>query len=114
MECEVSCFAPTRVAPNDSSLGVSTPEARLLLASVQARRGANLLATIRRSGLPIAASCQGTALCGRCAVRISGASVAREGPEETQAKRRNRIDEELRLACCLRVETDLKVSASYW
>ena len=81
--------------------------------SVQVPSGTNLLEAIREAGLPIASACGAAALCGRCCVRVEGA-LAREAADETDAKRRNRVDPELRLACQVAATRDLEVTATYW
>lgn len=78
--------------------------------------GTSLLEAVRRAGLPIASACDASALCGRCAVRVlAGAeTLAGESAAETKAKARNRVANELRLACRVQVEDDLEITASYW
>ncbi len=81
---------------------------------VEVPRGERLVDAIRRAGLPIAAPCGDDLICGRCGVRILRGRVTRESEVERSAKRRNRIEPELRLACAIRVRDDLSVSADYW
>lgn len=78
--------------------------------------GTTLLEAVRKAGLPIASACGAGALCGRCGVRVLGGRPvpARESAAERDAKRRNRVDEGLRLACRVAVEGDLEVTTSYW
>lgn len=78
--------------------------------------GTTVLEAVRRAGLPIASACDASALCGRCGVRVlSGAeTLTGESAAETKAKTRNRVADELRLACRVRVEGDLEITASYW
>jgi len=84
--------------------------------SVSVDPGTTLLEAVRRAGLPIARACGGDGLCARCSVRLlEGAeAVTPESAEEADAKRRNRVDPELRLACLCRVEGPLLVTATYW
>jgi ferredoxin len=82
--------------------------------AVEVPRGERLTDAIRAAGLPIAAPCGDDLICGRCGVRILHGRVGRESPVERDAKRRNRIDPALRLACAIRVHHDLEVSADYW
>jgi ferredoxin len=79
-------------------------------------RGTTLLEAVRSAGLPVARGCGGGGLCGRCGLRIvAGAEgVAPESAAEARAKARNRIDADLRLACQVRVDGPLEVSAPYW
>ena len=79
-------------------------------------RGTTLLDAARRAALPVASACGGGALCGRCGLGVvtRAGALERETPEELRAKRRNRVDPGLRLACRTSVVEDLEVSAPYW
>lgn len=78
--------------------------------------GSTLLEAVVAAGLPIARACDADGLCGRCGVRVlaGGARLGAEGELETRSKERNRLDPGLRLACRVRIEGDLEVTASYW
>ena len=78
--------------------------------------GTNLLEAARAAGLPIAQACSGEGLCARCAVRLlhGDAGVSPESERESEAKRRNRVAPELRLACQVVPTGDVDVTASYW
>jgi 2Fe-2S ferredoxin len=84
--------------------------------SVRVPVGTLLIDAVREAGLPIARSCGGEGLCGRCGVRIldGSAAVGAESPDEARAKQRNRVDPDLRLACRVAVSADLAVAAPYW
>ena len=76
-------------------------------------RGTRLVDAIRRIGLPIATPCGDELICAKCGVRVTG-KVGRESAREGEMKKRNRVPAELRLACTIRVQNDLEVSADYW
>jgi len=84
--------------------------------SVELASGATLLDAARQAGLPIAGACSADGLCGRCGlVIVDGAdSLPPESEREQRAKRRNRVEGGLRLACCVVPSTDLVVTAHYW
>lgn len=92
------------------------PTVRLLPKGIELRvpKGARLIDVVREAGLPIARACGDELVCGKCGVRIVSGRVSREAPVERRAKQRNRVAPELRLACALRVNHDLSVSADYW
>lgn len=92
------------------------PEVRFRPAerSIEVRKGTLLIDAVREAGLPIASPCGDDLICGRCGVRVLSGRVTREAPVEREAKRRNRVDPELRLACAVRVHADLVVTANYW
>ena len=77
-------------------------------------RGTRLVDAVRSAGLPIASACGDELVCARCGVRVLSGQVGRESRLEREAKVRNRIAPELRLACALRVNFDLEISADYW
>jgi len=77
-------------------------------------KGTRLIDAVREAGLPIARACGDELVCAKCGVRIVSGRVARESPVERRAKARNRVAAGLRLACALRVRSDLVVTAEYW
>jgi ferredoxin len=83
---------------------------------VRVEDGATLLSAVLEAGLPIARGCGAEALCGRCGVRVlsGAASLSPETAAERDAKQRNRVEPELRLACCAEVRGDVEVTAAYW
>ena len=62
----------------------------------------------------MASACGADGVCGRCGMRILAGNAGSEGSDELEIKRRNRIEQELRLACRVRVEDDLVATATYW
>jgi ferredoxin len=84
--------------------------------SISVPEGTTLLEAARRAGLPIASACSAGGLCARCGLEIVEGldSLADESPEEREAKRRNRVDPRLRLACRVGATHGLVVTASYW
>jgi 2Fe-2S ferredoxin len=84
--------------------------------SVDVPAGTTLLAAVVAAGLPIARACGADGLCGRCGVHVVAAAGAidAESGAESEAKRRNRIDPAVRLACRTHVLGDVALTASYW
>lgn len=78
--------------------------------------GETLLAAALRSGVPLASSCGGRAVCGDCVVRIvrGGEHVNAPDADETAWRARRAYSGPLRLACCLRVTGDCAVGTGYW
>ena len=76
--------------------------------SVTVAAGTTLLAACQEAGLGIPATCGGKGLCGKCRVRIlEGEAPAHTGFE--QALSPSEVASGWRLACLIRVETDLVV-----
>ncbi len=82
--------------------------------SIDVPRGTLLIDAIRQAGLPIASPCGDDLICGKCGVRILSGHVGRQAAVERDAKSRNRVPPEQRLACAIRVCGDLVVTADYW
>ncbi len=82
--------------------------------TIDVPRGTLLIDAVRRAGLPIASPCGDDLICARCGVRVLSGEVSREAPVERDAKARNRVPPEQRLACAIRVRDDLVITADYW
>ena len=83
---------------------------------IRVPEGTSLLEAARRAGLPVASACGADGICARCGLAIlEGAEgLPAESERESRIKDANRIDEDLRLACRIRLECDLVVTAPYW
>ena len=84
---------------------------------VDVPRGRRLYDLATQLKLPLAASCGGEGICGRCGVRVypSGQeALSPERPAETARKTANRIDPGLRLACLTVARGDVVVTTDYW
>jgi ferredoxin len=81
---------------------------------IEVSRGTRLIDAIRAAGFPIARSCGDDLVCAKCGVRVLEGRVSDERAAERRVKRANRVPDELRLACAIRVRDDLVVTADYW
>ena len=83
---------------------------------VRVEAGSTLIEAVGRAGLPLAQACGRDGLCGRCGVVVleGSDSLSAESAEEREAKRRNRVDAEERLACLARVRGPVVATARYW
>lgn len=80
-------------------------------------RGRRLYDLARSLDLPLAASCDGHGICGRCGMRVLEGlpdALSPERPKEAARKRDNRVDTDLRLACLTVVRGDVVVTTDYW
>lgn len=89
---------------------IIVPQKNLLI-TVSA--GANLMKVLQLQNIPVASSCLGDGICGKCRIMIDGA-VNEASKLETETKKRNKIPKAERLACQIGVENDLTVTTSYW
>jgi len=83
---------------------------------VRVAPGTLLLEAGQQAGLPIASGCAAHGLCALCGVRVvtGDDSLSVETDGESEAKHRNRIDPNLRLACMATVSGDVTITATYW
>lgn len=84
---------------------------------VSPRDEETLLAAALRSGVPLASSCGGKAVCGDCIVRVvaGGENLTPPGADELAWRRRTgKGGDALRLACCLHVLGPAEVATTYW
>ncbi|MBC7419129.1 MAG: 2Fe-2S iron-sulfur cluster binding domain-containing protein [Bdellovibrio sp.] len=75
--------------------------------------GENLMQYLQAQGIPVASSCLGDGICGKCRVRVTGKLPKASALEKTTLSRNQATDAE-RLACQMITENDLEISTSYW
>ena len=84
--------------------------------TLETLEGSNLMECLQKSGRPVASSCLGEAVCGKCLMRI--VSLEGETPDfnelEKLWRRRNNPKNNERLSCQFFVEGDIKVDVDYW
>jgi ferredoxin len=79
--------------------------------------GTTLDAAVRQAGLPMASACGADGICGRCGVQVLRGEdrLPGETPAERDAKQRNRVAPELRLACRVALPPgEFEITALYW
>ena len=77
--------------------------------------GVDLFSALRRGGLPIASSCTGRVVCGRCIVDVLAGDPGEAGEEERAVLTREGASPGQRLACRLLPHgPGLIVTAGYW
>jgi 2Fe-2S ferredoxin len=83
---------------------------------VEVESGANLMEALLKAGLPVASSCHGDGVCGKCRVLIiSGAeNLSTVGAVEELAHDRLKWAREYRLSCQVQVLGDVVIDTSYW
>ncbi|MBY0315437.1 MAG: 2Fe-2S iron-sulfur cluster binding domain-containing protein [Bdellovibrionales bacterium] len=79
-------------------------------------KGENLFRVLKDNGIPIASSCNGDGICGKCLVSIdsSDADMPPMTELEEKWKAKNHFDKDQRLSCQLPVTTNLIVKTTYW
>ena len=89
---------------------ITLPQKNIILEVVA---HSNLMAALRENQIPVASSCLGDGICGKCHVSVTG-FIANPDELELQTLQRNNIPAGCRLSCQIAVVDDLTLSTSYW
>lgn len=90
---------------------------RFRRAPLEVEDGSNLMRSLLSSGIPVASSCQGDGVCGKCALRVlakTGVLPDRTPLEKELLIKANRDHAEYRISCQLQLTQDILVDADYW
>ena len=79
--------------------------------------GANLMKSLVAAQVPVASSCLGDGICGKCRMTVLG-QISGEIPPASDLEKetllRNKAELTERLSCQLQVNGDLTVTTNYW
>lgn len=81
---------------------------------VTVEKGANLFKALKDAELPIASSCKGDGVCGKCVVRVDHGTLAVPTALELTLIDKYKLDKNQRISCQCAVTSDLKISTTYW
>lgn len=83
---------------------------------LQVKEGSILMQALLAAGLPVASSCNGDGVCGKCRVTIlSGEqNLSPLNELEKMLKERLKIPPNVRIACQVQVMGDIVIDTSYW
>jgi ferredoxin, 2Fe-2S len=78
--------------------------------------GAVLMKSLLAAGLPVASSCQGDGVCGKCRIQILEGfeNLSKPNAVETVLRDRLRVPKDQRISCQTRVMGDILIDTSYW
>lgn len=78
--------------------------------------GENLMAVLRQNKIPVASSCQGDGICGRCRVQVYSGEQKLSAPNETEIflRVREKLKANERISCQTKVLGDLLIDTTYW
>ena len=78
--------------------------------------GSNLMKSLLDAGLPVASSCGGDGVCGKCNVEVleGATNLSSEDFMEKDLKNRLKIPSTCRLSCQSVVNGDIKIDTTYW
>lgn len=89
---------------------ISVPQKNLVFT---AEAGANLMQVLLAAKVPVASSCLGDGICGKCRVQLIGkANLAND--LELQTLTKNKAEPLERLSCQAIVIDSLEIKTSYW
>lgn len=76
----------------------------------------NLMAVLREQKIPVASSCQGDGICGRCRIQILAGADKLSPPNEQEKILRDRLNlkPNERISCQTEVLGDILIDTTYW
>jgi 2Fe-2S ferredoxin len=82
--------------------------------SVEVASGTNLMQALLDAGRPVASSCRGDGVCGKCRIQIVAGQISPPSDREKFLIERHSVPAGSRVSCQVSVTSDLTVDASYW
>jgi 2Fe-2S ferredoxin len=84
--------------------------------ALEVESGTILMEALLKAGLPVASSCHGDGICGKCRIQIvSGAeNLTKINSVEAIVRDRLRVPAEFRISCQTRVTGDITIDTTYW
>lgn len=85
--------------------------------NLQVPDGANLMTALQEAGVPVASSCGGEAVCGKCVLKVIQGNENLSKPTDDELfllEKENLLGKDLRVSCQCQVHGDLTVDAPYW
>lgn len=78
--------------------------------------GANLMESLLKNGVPVASSCHGDGVCGKCKIQIVSGAENLSPENETEKFLRNKLEvpKDQRISCQTQVLGNVSVNTGYW
>lgn len=85
-------------------------------APIEVSMGANLMQSLLEAGIPVASSCFGDGVCGKCRLDVTAGMehLAAAGETERFLIQTKNLTANQRISCQTTVMGDITVDASYW
>lgn len=76
----------------------------------------SLMEVLLLAGIPVASSCHGEGICGKCKIAITKGNdhILPESELEINLKIKNNLKENERFACLIKITDDVEIDTSYW
>lgn len=86
------------------------------LKSIDVNSESSLMDQLLANQLPVASSCGGQGVCGKCAIRIvkGQENLSPESEYDTFLKAKNNIPSDCRISCQVKVLGNVTIDTNYW
>lgn len=81
---------------------------------IETEKGANLFKTLKDAGVPIASSCKGDGVCGKCVIRLEKGSLPEANTLELNLHKKYSLEPDQRISCQTYMIEDIRISTTYW
>ncbi len=82
--------------------------------SIEAKKEDSLFKNLKDAEVPIASSCKGDGVCGKCVVRLEKGSLPPANALELALQKKYALDPDQRISCQCLITEDIAISTSYW
>lgn len=84
--------------------------------TIEVPEGATLMLELLKAGLPVASSCQGDGICGKCKIEVveGWENLSKIDSREEILSKRLRIKMPYRVSCQTKVYGDITLDTAYW
>lgn len=85
-------------------------------ADLQVSSGSNLMKVLLDNQIPVASSCHGDGVCGKCVIRIMEGenNLSPKNEVEIFLKDKLKFKSDFRVSCQTFVQGDIQIDTSYW
>ncbi len=85
-------------------------------AGFDVQAGENLMKALLAHGIPVASSCNGDGVCGKCRLQIVKGSknLSDRNATENFLTEKNNAEDDIRFSCQAFVHGDITIDATYW
>ena len=86
------------------------------LEAIECSTGSNLMATLNEHEVPVASSCKGDGICGRCRIKVLEGSknLSEINAREKVLRNTHNLSSNERISCQTFVNGDVTVDTLYW
>lgn len=82
--------------------------------TLQSEKGANLFKTLKDAGVPIASSCNGDGVCGKCVILVEKGLLLAPNAVEQKLQEKYDLESGQRISCQCTVVSDIRITTTYW